>query len=188
MPGTISLETGSLPRCSPLAVRSVRATADETPAHPANIRTGVRIREGLDGRRQSELRRGPGQRVTTPARPGKSPFEMARPGSGARTEEASTKAMEPLVPLREPSSYSPARPAARTRPSRTLPRKTLSNADRQASSPVSATVPLGDPPTLISAPSRRPNRSRAVAISSPAAAGLALSATTYSAAPGVASG
>jgi hypothetical protein len=128
---------------------------------------------------------------TTPARPGKSPLEIASSGSGARTEATSTKAMDPPVPLREPvgepSSRSPARPDARTRASRTAPRKTVSNADRHASSAVAATVPPGDPPTLISAPSRRPKRSLAAVISWPGAAGSALSATAQATAPGAAS-
>ena len=119
-------------------------------------------------------------------------METARLGSGARTEAASTKAMEPPVPARAavPSAPPPseARSAASTRASRTAPRNTLSNADRQASSPVSATVPPGDPPTLISAPSRRPNRSRAAVISSPGAAGSALSTTAQATAPDPASG
>src|SRR5713101_8456181 len=107
---------------------------------------------------------------TTPARAGNNPLEMASSASGTRTEEASTKTMEPSVPVREPAgppSLLPLRSAARTRASRTAPRKTLSNADRQASSVVVATVPAGDPPTLISAPSRRPKRFRAAAISRP---------------------
>jgi hypothetical protein len=88
------------------------------------------------------------------------------------TEAASTKATEPPVPVREPFSRPPARQAARARASRTAPRKTLSNADRHASSLLSAMVPPGDPPTLISWPG---------------AAGSALSATAQVASPGAAS-
>jgi hypothetical protein len=44
-----------------------------------------------------------------------------------------------------------------------------------------AAVPAGVPPTLISAPSRRPKRSLAAAISRPGVAGSALSATTQAA-------
>jgi hypothetical protein len=116
---------------------------------------------------------------------------MARRGSGARTEAASPKAMEAPVPVSEAvaaSSWSsPPRSTASTRASRTAPRKTLSNADRHASSSVSATVPPGDPPTLINAPSRRPKRSRAAVISWLGAAESALSAMAQAAAPGVAS-
>ena len=116
---------------------------------------------------------------------------MARPGSGMRTEAASTNAIEPPVPGSEavpaPSWRVPLRSAARTRASRTAPRKTLSNVDRHASSPAVAMVPAGGPPTLISAPSRRPKRSRAALISWPGAAGLALSATIQAAVPDAAS-
>jgi hypothetical protein len=96
---------------------------------------------------------------------------MASSASGTRTDEASTKTIEPPAPVTEPPagrpSPAPPRSAARIRASRTAPRNTLSNADRHASSVVVATVPDGDPPTLISAPSRRPNRSLAAAISRP---------------------
>jgi len=92
---------------------------------------------------------------TTPASPGNRPFEMARSGSGARTDEAKTKTRDALVPpgrlaLMLLSS------AARTRPRRTAPRNTLSKAARHASSVVLATLPVGVPPTLTSAPSIRP--------------------------------
>ena len=138
----------------------------------------------------------PASVLTTPARPGNSPLEMASSASGTRTEEASTKTIEPPVPVREPPAEPSAGPpspvppssAARTRASRMAPRKTLSNADRHASSVVVATVPGGDPPTLISAPSRRPKRSRAAATSRPGVAGSALSATIQAATPAAASG
>ena len=103
---------------------------------------------------------------TTPARPGNSPLEMASSTSGTRTDEASTNTIDPPAPVTECHPRLP-RSAARIRASRTAPRKTLSNADRHCSSVVVATVPDGDPPTLISAPSNRPNRSLAAAISLP---------------------
>ena len=92
---------------------------------------------------------------TTPASPGKRPFEMARFGSGARTDEANTKTRDAPVPLGRPVRSLPSS-AARTCPRRTAPRKTLSKAARHASSVVLATLPVGVPPTLTSAPSMRP--------------------------------
>ena len=80
---------------------------------------------------------------------------MASPGIGTRTDEDSTNAMAP------PSVSS----AASARLSRTAPRKTLPNAACQASSGTSVAGPGGGPPTLISAPSSRPNSSRAAAMS-----------------------
>jgi hypothetical protein len=92
---------------------------------------------------------------TTPASPGNRPLEMARSGSGARTDEANTKARDAPVPPRIPA-LSPPSSAARTRARRTAPRHTLSKAARHASSVVLATLPVGVPPTLRSAPSIRP--------------------------------
>ena len=92
----------------------------------------------------------------------------ARPGHGAANATAIAAA--------------PA--AASVRASRTAPRKTLSNADRHASSVVVAMVPGGDPPTLMSAPSTPPNRSLATAISRSGVPGSALSATTQATASG----
>jgi hypothetical protein len=71
----------------------------------------------------------------------------------------------------------------RSRAGRTAPRKTLSNAVRHASSGVVAMVPGGVPPTLISAPSRRPKRSSAAAISRAGVAASALSAATQATRP-----
>src|SRR5262249_1854952 len=111
--------------------------------------------------------------LARPASPGRRPFEIASPGMGERTEEDSTNAIDP------PPASSP----ARTRPSLAAPRKTLSNADRQASSPVVIAVLWGGPPTLISAPSRRPNDSRAAATRRSGAPGSALPAATQAARP-----
>ena len=114
---------------------------------------------------------------------------MASSASGTRTDEASTKTIDAPSPLSLPATVppvvspppkplpAPLRSAVSTRASRTAPRNTLSNAVRQASSSVVAIVPGGDPPTLISAPSKRPNRSRAAAISRAGVSGSALSAT-----------
>ena len=99
---------------------------------------------------------------------------MASAAIGTRTDEDSTNAIDP------PSVSA----AASARLSRTAPRKTLPNAACQASSGVSAAVPPGGPPTLISAPSSRPNSSRAALISRPGVAGSALSAATPTARPG----
>ena len=97
----------------------------------------------------------PASVFTTPASPGNRPFEMARSGSGARTDEANTKTRDPPVPPGKLVSSLP-NSAARTRPRRMAPRNTLSKAARQASSVVLATLPVGVPPTLTSAPSIRP--------------------------------
>ena len=99
---------------------------------------------------------------------------MASPGIGTRTDEDSTNAIAP------PSVSS----AASARLSRTAPRKMLLKAACQASSETSVADPGGGPPTLISAPSRRVNSSRAAAISRPGVAGSALSAATPTARPG----
>ena len=86
--------------------------------------------------------------------------EAVRDGE-AGEQRGRRRPAEPPVPVSEaaatPSWRSLSRCAARTRAIRTAPRKALSNADGHATSSVSATVPPGDPPTLISAPSRRPN-------------------------------
>ena len=133
----------------------------------------------------------PARVFTTPASPGNSPLEMATPASGTRTEEASTKTIEPPVPVSEPPAVPPIAVAAQIggenpgEPDGA--EEDASNADRHASSAVVATVPGGDPPTLISAPSRRPKRSLAAAISRSGVAGSALSATTQARASAAAS-
>ncbi len=101
--------------------------------------------------------------LTSPARPGRSPLETARPGIGVRTELDSTSAIEP------PSA--PTAPAT-CRVSRSAPRNTDSNAARQASSSVSSAVPGGGPPTLTSAPSSPPYAVCAASTSRCAARGL----------------
>ncbi len=78
----------------------------------------------------------------------------------------------------------PSRPPGRRRCRRVITsdatrrpaRKTDSNASRHCSSVVSSTEPAGGPPTLISAPSSRPNRSRASEHASAAVPGSARSA------------
>ena len=60
---------------------------------------------------------------TTPASPGNRPFEMARSGSGARTDEANTKTRDAPVPpgmlvLSLPSSAARTRPGGRPRGTR----------------------------------------------------------------------
>ncbi|CAM5710057.1 hypothetical protein SHIRM173S_12907 [Streptomyces hirsutus] len=119
----------------------------------------------------TRMPRGPGSSardLAKPASPGRSPLEMVRPGSGSCTEPDSTKPMTPP----SPSS------AAAARAIRTAPRNTDSNAACHCSSVVSATNPGGGPPTLTRMPSKRWNRSRAVAISRAAAPGSALSTAT----------
>ena len=111
--------------------------------------------------------------LAKPARPGRSPLEMARSAIGTRTDEDSTNVIDPPA----------VSAAASARLSRTAPRKTLPNAACQASSGVSAAVPPGGPPTLISAPSRRPNSARAAPISWSGVAGSALSAAIPTARP-----
>ena len=115
----------------------------------------------------------PARVLANPARPGRSPFEIASPGIGTRTDEDSTNASAP------PSGSS----AASARLSRTAPRKTLPNAACQASSGTSVAEPGGGPPTLISAPSSRPNCPRAVAIRRAGVAGSVLSAASPTACP-----
>ena len=65
-----------------------------------------------------------------------------------------------------------------SRASRTPPRNTDSNAPRHWSSVIDMAGPAGGPPTLIRAPSSRPQRSCAAAISRAGVSASALSATT----------
>jgi Methyltransferase domain len=78
--------------------------------------------------------------LATPASPGNRPLEIGSCASGTRTDEASTNTNDRPVPVIEPfagrASRSLFRSCARTRASRTAPRKTLSNAERHARSVV----------------------------------------------------
>ncbi len=77
------------------------------------------------------------------ASPGRSPLEMARLASGARTELDSTNAIDP----------GPSMALATARATRSPPTNTDSKLFVHASSGVSITVPVGGPPTEIRAPS-----------------------------------
>ena len=102
-------------------------------------------------------------------RPGRRPLLAASPPTGALTLVESTSAIEP------PSAGS-AGTTARHR--RTAPRKTLSKALRHCSSDSPTAGPGGGPPTLMSAPSRRPYACSAASTSRWGASGSAASATT----------
>ena len=101
------------------------------------------------------------------ASPGRSPLDAARPGIGALTEVDSTQASarSGAVPCRTTARPPAGRPG---RPSRRPP--------ATARSWCPSTVPAGGPPTLISAPSSRPNAVRASAHASSAVDGSARSA------------
>ncbi len=155
--------------------RSGMLSAIASLAGPSSRSRSVAIQPGRSP--FTRIPRGPSSSarvLANPARPGRSPLEMASEGIGTRTDEESTNAIDP------PSVSA----AASARLSRTAPRKTLPNAACQASSGVSAAVPPAGPPTLIRAPSRRPNSSRAALISLPGVPGSALSAATPTARPG----
>src|SRR5690606_28101121 len=148
------------------ALRVASGSADR--ASSSRTRS-VSIRPG--SRPTTRMPRGPSSSardLAKPASPGRSPLEMVSPGIGSCTEPDSTKPMTPP----SPSS------AAAARASRTAPRNTDSKAARHCSSVVSATNPGGGPPTLTRMPSRRWNRSRAVATSRAGACGSALSTAT----------
>ncbi|KRA28209.1 hypothetical protein ASD81_23990 [Nocardioides sp. Root614] len=106
--------------------------------------------------------------MATIARPGRSPLDTARCAIGCRTLIERTKAMLP------PSVST----AAISRARRTVPRNTEPNACSHWSSVTEATVPRGGPPTLIRAPSSRPQRSCAAAIRRAGADGSELSTAT----------
>src|SRR6185437_13009636 len=84
--------------------------------------------------------------LATMPSPERRPLDIAIPGRGARTDVESTNAME--------ASCSTALPTVRA--IRIAPRKTASNELRHCRSSTSMMAPGGGPPTLISAPSRRP--------------------------------
>src|SRR4051812_27813905 len=127
---------------------------------------------------------------TTPARPGNSPLEMGSCASGTRTDEASTKTSERPVPVIEPVTAPPrfGRPDLPREPEPAGRHQGRRFRTRTATlRPLwSQRVPAGVPPALISAPSTRPKRSLAAAISRPGVAGSLLSAATQLAVPAVA--
>jgi len=106
------------------------------------------------------------------ASPGRSPLEIARAGNGTFTEVDNT----------QPRLTGPGAPPMTARATRSPARNTESNAARHCSSVLSRTPPLGGPPTLISAPSRRPKVSTARAAARAAVSGAARSAVRATAA------
>ena len=106
------------------------------------------------------------------ASPARIPLEIARFGIGDRTDVDSTNA------IAAPGSTAAATAFAMRRP----PSMIVSNDRLQSLSSTSRIRPDGGPPTLINAPSRRPNRAIAVATIRSAAARSPLSAASPTAA------
>src|SRR6478736_6819973 len=153
---------------------AARRAAAGSPVEASSSATrSVAIRPGR--RPLTRTPRGPSSSarvLATIARPGRRPLEIAISGSGARTLEDRTRPSDPPSGRAVPSS----------RARRTAPRNTDSKAALHWSSEIAVTGPFGGPPTLIRAPSTRPNASSAAASSRPGVSRSALSATTPTAA------
>ena len=157
-----------------LGLDLIRVAAAGVPA-----RAPGRSRSEPGSRPLTRMPRGPSSSASvlaTPARPGPRPLEIARSrdrrADRGGEHETDRAARGQLGHGRAP-------------PTRTAPRNTL--LERGPPGLVAAVwliVPPGGPPTLISAPSRRPNALRVAAATGPGAAGSALSATTPHRPPG----
>ena len=133
------------------SIAAARAASGSPSAASSSATRSVPIRPGSSP--LTRMPRGPSSSarvLATIASPGRSPLEIAMSGSGARTLEESTRASEPPSPQRL------ARSRGRAGRRRGRPTRRRGSTGRRRS-PV--TGPLGGPPTLISAPSRRPQRS-----------------------------